>query len=436
MTRALHHPSTFDVAIVGAGAAGMYCAAQAGLRGVRVVLIDHAPRLGEKIRISGGGRCNFTNLEGAQVSRYLGEDPLFARFALREHGPTDFIDQVRAYRISFHEKHRGQLFCDESSEQMIGMLVAECERAGVEWRRPVVVRSVSQAAQGFEIMTETGTIQARRLVVATGGLPVPKIGATDWGLSLARRFGLAVVDPQPALVPLTFRPEDWAAFVPLAGLSLEVGIRVDPSPVLSAGPNGPGRIDPPRGKGRGPKPVEFVEDLLFTHRGLSGPAVLQASSYWHPTDALRINLAPGLGLATELLGLKAGGRRALATILAERLPRRLAQEGFSPITGHHVQVGASRIADLPDRVLQDIATRIQTWQLTPSGSEGWRKAEVMRGGVSTRELDPRSMEARRIPGLYFIGEVVDITGWLGGYNFQWAWSSAMACARALTSVGV
>jgi predicted Rossmann fold flavoprotein len=423
MTRAIKGPDCFDVAIVGAGAAGMYCAAQAGARGARVVLIDHAPRLAEKIRISGGGRCNFTNLEGDQIDRYLGSEPLFARFALREHPPAEFIELVRRYRIGFHEKHRGQLFCDTSAEEIIAMLVAECERAGVAWRRPVAVRSVAREGQGFQLQTDAGPIEAKRLVVATGGLPVPKIGATDWGLTLAKQFGLTVVEPRPALVPLTFAAQDWTAFVPLAGISLEVGIQVQPQSL------------PKGASGRQPKPVRFVEDLLFTHRGLSGPAVLQTSSFWRPGDALQVNLLPGQELAKELVQLKAGGRKALSTILAERLPRRLAQDGFGPLTGHPAELGANRIADLPDRVLQELSGRIQSWTMTPSGSEGWRKAEVMRGGVSTRELDPRTMESRRIPGLHFIGEVVDITGWLGGYNFQWAWSSGTVCARAMTELG-
>lgn len=423
MTRAIKGADTFDVAIVGAGAAGMYCAAQAGARGARVVLIDHAPRLAEKIRISGGGRCNFTNLEGDQTDRYLGNDPLFARFALREHPPAEFVGLLRRYRIGFHEKHRGQLFCDTSAEEIIAMLVAECDRAGIEWRRPVAVRSVQRAEQGFQLQTDAGSIEARRLVVATGGLPVPKIGATDWGLILAKQFGLAVVEPRPALVPLTFSAQEWTAFVPLAGISLEVGIQVQPKSVDSGTAGAAGRRS---------KPVRFIEDLLFTHRGLSGPAVLQTSSFWRPGDALQVNLLPGQELARELLQLKSGGRKALSTILAERLPRRLAQDGFEPLTGHPATVGSNRIADFPDRVLQELSGRIQSWTMTPSGSEGWRKAEVMRGGVSTRELDPRTMESRRIPGLHFIGEVVDITGWLGGYNFQWAWSSAAVCARAMT----
>jgi predicted Rossmann fold flavoprotein len=423
MKRVIKGLDTFDVAIVGAGAAGMYCAAQAGARGARVVLIDHAQRLAEKIRISGGGRCNFTNLEGDQIDRYLGDDPLFARFALREYPPAEFIELVRRYRIGFHEKHRGQLFCDTSAEEIIAMLVAECDRAGIEWRRPVAVRSVERAGQGFQLQTDAGSIEARRLVVATGGLPVPKIGATDWGLILAKQFGLTVVEPRPALVPLTFAAQDWTAFVPLAGISLEVGIQVQTKSVDSGTAGAAARRA---------KPVRFVEDLLFTHRGLSGPAVLQTSSFWRPGDALQVNLLPGQELAKELVQLKSGGRKALSTILAERLPRRLAQDGFEPLTGHPAAVGSNRIADFPDRVLQELSGRIQSWTMTPSGSEGWRKAEVMRGGVSTRELDPRTMESRRIPGLHFIGEVVDITGWLGGYNFQWAWSSAAVCARAMT----
>ena len=418
----------FDLAIVGAGAAGMYCAALAGARGARVILIDHAPRLAEKIRISGGGRCNFTNLSAANPSCYLSDDPRFARFALTEHGPQAFIDRVMAYRIGFHEKHRGQLFCDESAEQIIAMLVSLCDQARVSWRRPVSVRSVHQESDRFCLGTDDEVIKAKRLVVATGGLPVPKIGATDWGLTLARRMGLAVIEPRPALVPLTFAPAQWEPLTSLAGVALEVEIAV-----AASEPSGAALSPVAKGSLRQVPKVAFTEDLLFTHRGLSGPAVLQASSYWNLGDALQINLTPGQDLTRQLLAAKHGGRRAVGTVLADHLPRRLVHEGFAPILQCDGALAGSRIADQSDRVLRDLATGLQTWRLVPSGTEGWRKAEVMRGGVATSELHPRTMEARRVPGLHFIGEVVDVTGWLGGYNFQWAWSSAAACAMAVTS---
>jgi predicted Rossmann fold flavoprotein len=418
----------FDVAIVGAGAAGMYCAAHAGTLGARVLLIDHAQRLGEKIRISGGGRCNFTNVDAADFTRYVGQDSRFARFALLEHGPQRFIEALQSERIGFHEKHRGQLFCDESAEQIVALLVRRCEAAGVAWRFPAKVTDLTQERGGFHLATTAGEFWSRRVVVATGGLPVPKIGASDWGLVLARRFGHAVVEPKPALVPLSFAPEQWAALAALAGVSLEVRIAVAPPDTPAAA-----AVSARRGSRPSASKPAFLEDLLFTHRGLSGPAVLQASSFWTAGEALQIDLTPGLALAEALRTAKSGGRRALATVLAEHLPRRLAHDGFSAVTGEDPAMGGQRIADCSDRLLKSVAEHFQNWRVVPNGTEGWRKAEVMRGGVSTRELDPRSLESRRVPGLHFIGEVVDITGWLGGYNFQWAWSSAAVCAQAIAA---
>ncbi|MCX2861858.1 NAD(P)/FAD-dependent oxidoreductase [Paucibacter sp. PLA-PC-4] len=396
---------TFDLVVVGAGAAGLFCAGIAGQRGLKVLLIDHAPRLAEKIRISGGGRCNFTNRE-ATPANFLSENPAFCRSALARYTPQDFIALVNKHGIAFHEKHKGQLFCDQSSEQIIQMLVQECDAGGVERRQPCTVADVRPiAGGGFELDTSAGTLRSARLVVASGGLSIPKIGASDWGLRLAKKLGHAVVEPRPALVPLTFDAQEWAPFADLSGLSLPV--------VVSTG----------AGKQRG----RFVEDLLFTHRGLSGPAILQISSYWLEGQALQIDLAPERDLAEALRTAKSGSRRQLGNELTELFPARLAQAWLA-----RLGMEASRpMAECKDKDLQHLASQLQAWQLKPDGSEGWRKAEVMRGGVDTRELSSQTLESKRVPGLFFIGEVVDVTGWLGGYNFQWAWASAAACARSL-----
>lgn len=396
---------TFDLVVVGAGAAGLFCAGIAGQRGLKVLLIDHAPRLAEKIRISGGGRCNFTNRE-ATPANFLSENPAFCRSALARYTPQDFIALVNKHGIAFHEKHRGQLFCDQSSEQIIQMLLQECEAGGVERRQPCTVAEVRTIdGGGFELDTSAGTLRSAKLVVASGGLSIPKIGASDWGLRLAKRLGHAIVEPRPALVPLTFDAQEWAPFADLSGLSLPV--------VVSTG----------AGKQRG----RFVEDLLFTHRGLSGPAILQISSYWLEGQALQIDLAPERDLAEALRSAKSGSRRQLGNELTELFPARLAQAWLA-----RLGMEANRpIAECKDKDLQQLASQLKAWQLKPDGSEGWRKAEVMRGGVDTRELSSQTLESKRVPGLFFIGEVVDVTGWLGGYNFQWAWASAAACARSL-----
>jgi predicted Rossmann fold flavoprotein len=399
----------FDVAVIGAGAAGMMCAAVAGQRGLRVVLIDHAERLAEKIRISGGGRCNFTNRD-AGPANYLSDNPRFCRSALARYTPQDFIALVQRYRIPFHEKHKGQLFCDESSEQIIDMLVAECEAGRVAWRRPVRVHDIRQGQGGFEVSTSAGEIGARAVVVATGGLSIPKIGATDFAYGVARQFGIEVIEPRPALVPLTFTSAGWEPFAALSGLALEA------------------RVSTGSGKTRG----EFLEDLLLTHRGLSGPAILQISSFWALGTPLVIDLMP-TGNATEwLLEAKSGSKKRFVSQLSEWLPGRLA-EAWAQV---HGVAPDARLADLPDRQLRAIGDGLNRWTITPAGSEGWRKAEVTGGGVSTSELSSTSLEAKRVPGLHFIGEAVDVTGWLGGYNFQWAWASAVAAAGALAeSIG-
>ena len=398
------HAPDFDAVIVGAGAAGLHCAGIAGQRGAKVLLLDHAEKLAEKIRISGGGRCNFTNREAAPAN-FLSDNPHFCRSALARYTPADFIALVQRHCIAWHEKHKGQLFCDRSAEDIIAMLLRECDAGGVTRRQPCAVRAVRRGDGGFELDTDGGPVRTRQLVVATGGLSIPKIGASDFGYRIAQQFGHRIAPTRPGLVPLTFDAALWAPFVPLAGVSLEVGIETG------------------AGKAQG----RFLEDLLFTHRGLSGPAVLQASNYWLPGAPLRIDLAQGTDLSEALLQAKRSSRRQLGNELAELLPRRLAEAWLAGRPGW----AAKPVAEMRDQDLRDLARQAQRWEIVPDGTEGYRKAEVTLGGVDTRELSSQSMESKLAPGLHFIGEVVDVTGWLGGYNFQWAWASAAACARAL-----
>ncbi|KVE28743.1 hypothetical protein WS67_08510 [Burkholderia singularis] len=394
----------FDIAVIGAGAAGMMTAAVAGRLGRRVVLLDHSPRLAEKIRISGGGRCNFTNLY-AGPDNYLSSNPHFCRSALARYTPRDFLGLLKQYRVTWHEKHKGQLFCDHSSDAVIDVLKSECEAGGVAWRRPVSVEAVRRAeAGGFALDTSAGTIAVRALVVATGGLSIPKIGATDFAYRIARQFGHKLIDTRPALVPLTFAADAWAPFSALSGVSLEARV--------STGPK----------KGGG----EFVEDILLTHRGLSGPGILQISSYWRPGEPIHINLVPQIDAADELINAKTGSRRQLGTLLAEWVPARLADAW---LVAARVRADA-RMADLPDKTLRALGGALSRWTLTPDGTEGYRKAEVTKGGVDTRELSSATMMSARVPGLFFVGEALDVTGWLGGYNFQWAWASGVAAGRA------
>ena len=396
-----------DAVVVGAGAAGLHCAAIAGQRGLKVLLLDHSAKVAEKIRISGGGRCNFTNRD-TTPAQFLSANPHFCRSALARYTPQDFIALLQRHRIAWHEKHKGQLFCDESSEDIIAMLLRECEQGGVTRWQPCAVGAVRASEGGFELDTERGNVRTAQVVVATGGLSIPKIGASDFGYRLARQFGHGVIETRPALVPLTFDPVTWATFAALAGLSLEA------------------HIETGTGKARG----AFTEDLLFTHRGLSGPAVLQASSYWVEGKPIRIDLAPLLDLAEALLQAKRTSQRKLTNELAELIPRRLATAWLADTP----ELAERAMPEQRDRDLAQLAQRLERWELKPQGTEGYRKAEVTAGGVNTRELSSQSMESQRQRGLYFIGEVVDVTGWLGGYNFQWAWASAVAAAHALQPV--
>ena len=397
----------FDAIVIGAGAAGLFCAGVAGQRGLKVLLVDHAEKVAEKIRISGGGRCNFTNRDldpRAPHKHFLGDNPNFCRSALARYTPQDFIALVQKHGIPFHEKHKGQLFGDRSSEDFIRMLLAECAAGGVTHWQPCSVDGVAWTGRDYEVRTSRGTVRTAAVVVATGGLSIPKIGATDFGHRLAQQFGLRVVPPRPALVPLTFDGAAWAPFAQLAGLALPVRIAT----------------------GAKKERMAFDEDLLFTHRGLSGPAVLQISSYWREGGPLAIDLAPGTDLAQDLLQAKARSRKRIANELAQWVPARLADAWVQQDAAWQRPVN-----EASDKALLQLAQRLSAWELVPTGTEGYRKAEVTAGGVDTRELSSQTLEAAKQPGLYFIDEVVDVTGWLGGYNFQWAWASAHACASAL-----
>lgn len=398
----------FDVAVIGAGAAGMMAASVAGQRGRSVVLIDHAKKLGEKIRISGGGRCNFTNT-GTTPQNFISQNPNFCRSALAAYTPSDFLGLVQSYGIRWHEKHKGQLFCDDSSESIIQLLRQECLKGGVTWRMPCSVQDIQQTNSGYRLATDQDIITCQQLVIATGGMALPQVGATDFALRVARQFGLKVIEPRPALVPLTFDGQFWKEFVSLSGVSAEVELAVALKPK---------------------KKMVFLEDLLFTHRGLSGPGILQISSYWNPEQTLHINFAPDLDLHSRLLEAKRGSKQQLGNYLSTLLPKRLV-EPWLRATGVELAVLDKRLADLPDKVLLQIATALHDWQLVPTGTAGYKKAEVMRGGVDTKDLNQKTMASRAHPTLYFIGESVDVTGWLGGYNFQWAWASGVACGRAL-----
>jgi predicted Rossmann fold flavoprotein len=378
--------------VIGAGAAGMMCAAHAGQRGRRVALIDHVAIIGEKIRISGGGRCNFTNVN-ASPAQYLSSDPRYATQALSRYSAAQFVALVERHRIGYHEKKLGQLFCDRSATDIIDMLKGECERGRVSWRVPCAVQSVAHDVDGFRIATSRGPMRAPSLVIATGGLTVPKIGATPFAYRLAEQFGLAIVPPRPALVPLAWAPDDLAHYGDLSGVSVDVEVSC--------------------GDGR------FRENLLFTHRGLSGPAILQVSSYWNGKAPIVVDLLPGFDVA-RWLAPRATSHARFDNLLAEQLPRRVAQAWCAA----HDLSRPMREVDVAAA-----ASALKGWRIMPSGTLGYNKAEVTIGGVDTRALSPGTMCAKDVPGLFFIGEAVDVTGWLGGYNFQWAWSSGFVAAQ-------
>ncbi len=386
----------FDIIIIGAGAAGLMCAAHAIMRGRRVLVIERAARVGQKIRISGGGRANFTNLH-AGPGNYLSDNPRFCVSALQRYTQHDFVALVEKHGIAWHEREHGQLFCDGSAQQIIDMLVDEARGARI--LTGTNVTRVSKDAEGFAVATDRGVFTAPSLVVATGGPSIPKMGSSGFGYDIARQFGLGVIEPRPGLVPLTFDAGTLARLDGLAGVSLDATVTL--------------------GK------VRFTEALLFTHRGLSGPVILQISSYWREGDTIAIDLLPGTDLFRHLKEARnSQPRKEVGTALAQLLPRRLAQRmvEWADCEG--------RLADTADRSLHRLAEHINAWRITPGGSEGMRTAEVTVGGVDTRELSSKTMEARSVPGLYFIGETVDVTGHLGGFNFQWAWASGHACGQA------
>jgi predicted flavoprotein YhiN len=425
----------FDVVIIGAGAAGLFCAGVAGQLGLKVLIIDHSDKVAEKIRISGGGRANFTNKD-VSPANFLSENPHFCRSALSRYTPRDFIALMDKHGIAHHEKHKGQLFCDNSAQDLIDMLLKECEAGGVTRWQPCEVRSIrhiaSEAAletlglenstelehkndssrrinclNSYEINSNKGIFKTANIVIATGGLSIPKIGATDFGYRVAKQFNLRLVEPRPALVPLTFDGDAWLPYSGLAGLALPV--------VIETGAK----------KSKPNEKAAFSEDLLFTHKGLSGPAVLQISSFWRENGTIRLNLAPNTDVLTLLQQAKARSHKLVANELANLVPSRLADAWTS--TDAALQ---RPMSDVPDKALTQLAQRLSNWELTPTGTEGYKKAEVTLGGVDTRDLSSQTMESKQ-PGLYFIGEVLDVTGWLGGYNFQWAWASGFACAQGL-----
>lgn len=384
-----------DVIILGAGAAGLMCAGIASQRGQKVLVLEQARHPAEKIRISGGGRCNFTNLHTTPAN-FLSDNPQFCRSALSVYTQHDFIALVEKYRIAFHEKTRGQLFCDGSSQQIIDMLLQECRSA--QLRTGVRIAAVSKTGDGFAVVSDQGESHGRSLVVATGGPSIPKMGSSGFGYKIAEQFGLRIVPPRAALVPLTFDAALLAQFKDLSGISVEA--------IVSCGK------------------TRFDEALLFTHRGLSGPAILQISSYWRAGDDIVIDMAPQRDVLAELKQARRDHpRQELATVLTDFLPKRLAQTVADRIAG------PNRLADFSDKLFVEVAAAVKTWHVRPNGTEGYRTAEVTLGGVDTTELSSKTFEAKSVPGLYFIGEVVDVTGHLGGFNFQWAWSSGHAAGR-------
>ena len=425
------NPHQFDVVIIGAGAAGLFCAGVAGQAGLKVLVIDHSDKVAEKIRISGGGRANFTNKD-VSPANFLSDNPHFCRSALSRYTPRDFIALMDKHGIAHHEKHKGQLFCDNSAQDLIDMLLKECAAGGVQRWQPCDVRSILEISENdeksgepsknsaisgsssrinclsrYEINSNRGIIETANIVIATGGLSIPKIGATDFGYRIAKQFNLRMVESRPALVPMTFDGDAWLPYANLAGLALPV--------VIETGTK----------KSKPNEKAAFSEDLLFTHKGLSGPAILQISSFWRENTPIRLNLAPNTDVLALLQQAKARSHKLVANELASLVPARLAEAWTS------TEASLQRpMSDVPDKALTQLAQRLSNWELTPTGTEGYKKAEVTLGGVDTRDVSSQNMESKQ-PGLYFIGEVLDVTGWLGGYNFQWAWASAFACAQGL-----
>jgi predicted Rossmann fold flavoprotein len=385
-----------NVIIIGAGAAGLLCAIEAGKRGRSVLVLDHNKKIGEKIRISGGGRCNFTNVL-VTPANFISQNPHFCKSALARYTPADFISLMNNYQISYHERKHGQLFCDGSADQIIHMLSEECRKVNVEIRTDITINRIEQN-KSFRLIANSQVLTASSLVVATGGLSIPKLGATNFGLTIAEQFNLNIIPPKPGLVPLKFNSKDFLPFQELSGVSLDAEVSN--------------------------KDISFRENILLTHRGLSGPAILQISSYWNPGDSISINLLPGTDVL-ELFKTYHQSKKQLATILEQFLPASFIKVWFSQ------RDGSKPMNQYTSGDLKSIASSLTNWQLTPSGTDGYEKAEVTVGGIGTNELSSKTMEAKKVPGLYFIGEVVDVTGWLGGYNFQWAWSSGWAAGQAV-----
>lgn len=386
----------YDVVIIGAGAAGMMCAIEAGKRGRSVLIIDHAKKAGDKIRISGGGRCNFTNLD-AKFDRFLSQNPRFCISALKRYSQHDFIKLVEKHNISYHEKTLGQLFCDHSAQDIIAMLLKEMDDAGVELKLQTSVKRITHD-DTYWITLDHDEVNATSLVIASGGKSIPKMGATGFGYDIAEQFGVPLTDIRPALVPLTFSDETLDRVKPLSGVSVESSVKH--------------------------QKTVFDEGLLFTHRGLSGPSILQISSYWREGDEITVDLARGQNIAEKLKSLRGeAGKQSITNVLARLIPAKLAHMIIeqTDLSGN--------LADQSNAKLDQIGNLINAWTIKPAGSEGYRTAEVTLGGVETSALNAKTMEAKNQPGLYFIGEVVDITGWLGGYNFQWAWSSGWVCGQ-------
>jgi predicted Rossmann fold flavoprotein len=389
----------YDVIIVGAGAAGLMCAIEAGSRGRKVLLIDHAKNAAEKIRISGGGRCNFTNIH-TSPQNFLSENPRFCISALKRFSPDDFVARVDEAKIEWHEKTLGQLFCDGKSHQIIAMLLDAATAADITLKLETSVKRYEKTDHGFDVYTSSGLCHCSSLVVATGGKSIPKMGATGFGYDVAKQFGLNIIEPRAGLVPLTFDEETKRRLSDLSGVSLDVEVKHTKT--------------------------KFSEALLFTHRGLSGPAILQISSYWREGQEIEINLAPEFDVAKSLLVTKTEKpRSALRTELGQSLPGRLAASIADEFGD------PERLADMPNKIIQSVGDRVNRWRVRPHGNEGYRTAEVTLGGVDTKELSSQTMETKKVPGLYFIGEVVDVTGHLGGFNFQWAWASGFSAGQTV-----